>query len=186
MSKLPSSWASVKLADIGTWRGGGTPSKANSAFWTNGTIPWVSPKDMKRPKLSTAQDLITEAAVKASATSLIDAGSVLMVTRSGILSHSLPVAVNLVPVALNRHKRKATWHAEKNPEGRWRKFTYDELVARDKTSLDLFWLKDDSLADLDNLPEPMDLAEEIIDNIEAGLLSFRTVAAALLPATVAK
>ena len=56
---------------------------------------------------------------------------------------------------------------------------YDELAARDKTSLDLFWLKDDSLADLDNLPEPADLAEEIIDNIEAGLLSFRAVAAAL-------
>jgi type I restriction enzyme M protein len=65
--------------------------------------------------------------------------------------------------------------------GRWRKFTYDELIARDKTSLDLFWLKDDSLADLDNLPEPMDLAEEIIDNIEAGLFSFRAVAAALQP-----
>jgi type I restriction enzyme M protein len=82
----------------------------------------------------------------------------------------------------NRHKRKATWHADKNPEGRWRKFTYDELVSRDKTSLDLFWLKDDGLADLANLPEPADLAEEIIDNIEAGLLSFRAVAAALQPA----
>ena len=81
----------------------------------------------------------------------------------------------------NRHKRKATWHPEKNPEGRWRKFTYDELVSRDKTSLDLFWLKDDGLADLDNLPEPADLAEEIIENIEAGLLNFRAVAAALQP-----
>ena len=79
----------------------------------------------------------------------------------------------------NRQKRKETWHAEKNPDGRWRKFSYDELVARDKTSLDLFWLKDDSLADLDNLPEPEILAEEIIDNIEAGLSSFRAVAAAL-------
>ena len=78
-----------------------------------------------------------------------------------------------------RQKRKETWHAEKNPDGRWRKYTYDELAARDKTSLDLFWLKDDSLADLDNLPEPADLAEEIIENIEAGLASFRTVAAAL-------
>ena len=47
------------------------------------------------------------------------------------------------------------------------------------TILDLFWLKDDSLADLDNLPEPADLAEEIIDNLEAGLNSFRTVAAVL-------
>ena len=79
----------------------------------------------------------------------------------------------------NRHKRKETWHPEKSPDGRWRKFTYEDLVARDKTSLDLFWLKDDSLADLDNLPEPADLAEEIIDNLEAGLNSFRTVAAVL-------
>lgn len=79
----------------------------------------------------------------------------------------------------DRHKRKETWHAEKNPTGRWRKYSYAELAARDKTSLDLFWLKDDSLADLDNLPEPADLAEEIIENIEAGLNSFRIVAARL-------
>lgn len=83
----------------------------------------------------------------------------------------------------NRHKRKETWHAEKNPNGRWRKYTHAELVARDKTSLDLFWLKDDSLADLDNLPEPDLLAEEIIENIEAGLANFRTVAAALTKST---
>jgi type I restriction enzyme M protein len=79
----------------------------------------------------------------------------------------------------NRHKRKATWHPEKKPEGRWRSFSYEELVARDKTSLDLFWLKDKSLTDLDNLPEPDDLAEEIIENLEAGLSSFREVLAGL-------
>lgn len=65
------------------------------------------------------------------------------------------------------------------PEGRWRKFTYSELIARDKTSLDVFWLKDKSLTDLDNLPEPDDLATEIIDNIEAGLNSFRAVLGSL-------
>lgn len=54
-----------------------------------------------------------------------------------------------------------------------------ELVARDKTSLDLFRLKDDSLADLDNLPEPADLAEGIIENIEAGLENFRRLALSL-------
>ena len=75
----------------------------------------------------------------------------------------------------NRHERKATWHASKNPEGRWRKFTYDELKARDKTSLDVFWLKDKSLTDLDNLPKPDELAEEIIENLEAGLVNFRQV-----------
>ncbi len=54
----------------------------------------------------------------------------------------------------NRHDRKETWNAENAPEGRWRKFSYQELIARDKTSLDIFWLKDKSLSDLDNLPEP--------------------------------
>mgnify|MGYP007046382001 CR=1 FL=1 len=51
----------------------------------------------------------------------------------------------------------------------------DQILARDKTSLDIFWLKDKSLADLENLPEPDDLAEEIIENIEAGLNSFREI-----------
>lgn len=79
----------------------------------------------------------------------------------------------------SRHKRKPTWDAEKSPNGRWRKYTYEELAARDKTSLDLFWLKDDTLTDLDNLPEPEVLADEIIENMEAGLASFRAVAASL-------
>lgn len=52
-------------------------------------------------------------------------------------------------------------------------------IARDNTSLDVFWLKDESLTDLDNLPEPDDLAEEIIGNLEAGLNSFREVLAGL-------
>jgi|GEM_PF-1764330 len=75
----------------------------------------------------------------------------------------------------NRHKRKEIWSAEKNPDGRWRKYSYKELAARDKTSLDLFWLKNDTFANLDNLPEPDVLADEIIENIEAGLSSFRAV-----------
>jgi type I restriction enzyme M protein len=78
----------------------------------------------------------------------------------------------------NRHKRKETW-SEKNTEGRWRKFTYDEIIARDKTSLDITWLKDKSLADLDNLPDPDVIAEDIIENLEAGLESFRSIIKAL-------
>jgi type I restriction enzyme M protein len=79
----------------------------------------------------------------------------------------------------NRHQRAETWKEQENPEGRWRKFTYDQIIARDKTSLDIFWLKDKSLADLDNLPEPDDIAAEIIDNVEAGLACFREIAGAL-------
>ena len=69
--------------------------------------------------------------------------------------------------------------SEKNPEGRWRKFTYDEIIARDKTSLDITWLKDKSLTDLDNLPDPDELAVEIVENLEAGLESFKAIIAAL-------
>jgi type I restriction enzyme M protein len=79
----------------------------------------------------------------------------------------------------NINKRTETYHAETNPEGRWRKFTYDEITARDKTSLDITWLKDKSLADLDNLPDPDVLAIDIIENIEAGLESFRAVLSGL-------
>lgn len=75
----------------------------------------------------------------------------------------------------NRYQREETW-SETNPEGRWRKFTYEELIARDKTSLDIFWLRDKSLTDLDNLPDPDILALEIIENLEAGLESFRAIA----------
>ncbi|MBL9193790.1 MAG: restriction endonuclease subunit S [Opitutaceae bacterium] len=107
---IPDSWTTIRLSEVGTWRGGGTPSKANPAFWTNGTIPWVSPKDMKQARLSTAQDLITESAVVSSATNIVAAGSILLVTRSGILAHSLPVAVNLVPVALNQDIKAVTPH----------------------------------------------------------------------------
>ena len=53
------------------------------------------------------------------------------------------------------------------------KFSYEEIIARDKTSLDITWLKDKSLADLDNLPDPEVLAEEIAENLEGALGSFR-------------
>src|SRR5262249_22949709 len=55
--------------------------------------------------------------------------------------------------AANRHQRKATW-SEKSPEGRFRAYDYAELVARDKCSLDVFWLKDESLEATQNLPAP--------------------------------
>jgi len=71
------------------------------------------------------------------------------------------------------HKRKETWNATNQSEGKWRKFSYEELKARDKTSLDVFWLRDkEASPNLDNLPEPDELAEEIIENLEAGLTAF--------------
>ena len=72
-------------------------------------------------------------------------------------------------------ERRETWQAETNSEGRWRKFTYEDVVSRDKTSLDISWIKDKSLADLDNLPDPDVLAGDIVENIEAALESFREI-----------
>ena len=73
-----------------------------------------------------------------------------------------------------RQKRKATW-SEKNPEGRWRVYAYDEILARDKVSLDLSWLRDESLEDSANLPEPNVLAQEIADDLQAALAQIQDI-----------
>ena len=72
---------------------------------------------------------------------------------------------------LNRHERAPTW-TESDPQGRWRMFTYDELVARDKVNLDIFWLRDESLEDSANLPDPDVLAREIMEELKAALEQF--------------
>ncbi len=61
------------------------------------------------------------------------------------------------------------------PEGRFRRYGIDEILSRDKTSLDIFWIKDKSLADLDNLPDPDVLAAEILENLEEAMESFRGI-----------
>jgi type I restriction enzyme M protein len=78
----------------------------------------------------------------------------------------------------NRHERKPTW-SEKNPDGRWRVYSYDEIVARDKASLDIFWLRDESLADSANLPDPDVIAGEIIEDLRAALEEFEQLKAGL-------
>ena len=72
----------------------------------------------------------------------------------------------------NRNIRKETWSQE-NPNGRWRRFSINEILERDKTSLDIFWIKDKALADLDNLPSPDELAGDIIENLQSALESFQ-------------
>jgi len=79
------------LRDLCTIRHGGTPSKANAAFWA-GDVPWVSPKDMKSALILDAADHISDDAIENSATHLVPTKSVLVVVRSGILAHTLPVA----------------------------------------------------------------------------------------------
>jgi type I restriction enzyme M protein len=75
----------------------------------------------------------------------------------------------------NRHKREPTF-GDGSPQGRWRVYGYDELMARDKVNLDIFWLKDESLADSENLPAPEVIAQEIVDDLESALEQFRLIA----------
>jgi len=92
----------------------------------------------------------------------------------------------------NRHERKPTWSSssspsmeplhsdvpvqQDNPNGRWRPYDYEELINRDKASLDIFWLKDDSLEDSENLSAPDVIAAEIVEDLEAALEQFREIA----------
>jgi len=78
----------------------------------------------------------------------------------------------------NRHNRTATW-SEGNPTGRWRSYDYDELIGRDKASLDIFWLRDDSLEDDANLADPDLIAAEIIEDLQAALADFAEIQADL-------
>src|SRR5690606_9475186 len=74
----------------------------------------------------------------------------------------------------SRNRRKATW-SEKAPDGRWRSFTYEEILAHDKVSLDVFWLRDESLEDSASLPEPHLLAQEIADDLRSALSQIEDV-----------
>ena len=101
LGRIPDSWKLSPLKYVSRFSGGGTPSKDTPSFW-NGDIPWVSPKDMKQSKITTTIDKITERAIEESSTNLLDQGALLLVVRSGILQHSIPVAINDVPVTLNQ------------------------------------------------------------------------------------
>jgi type I restriction enzyme M protein len=85
----------------------------------------------------------------------------------------------------NRHDRTETW-SEENPDGRWRAYEQEELVARDKASLDIFWLRDEALEDGANLPEPDVIAAEIIEDLRAALAQFEEIQAELEEAPVAQ
>ncbi|GAB3085098.1 restriction endonuclease subunit S [Corynebacterium aquatimens] len=92
----------ITLKDAGTWFGGGTPSKKNESFWQNGTIAWVSPKDMHDHTVTHTIDYITNEAVEGSSTKLVPAGSTALVARSSILEKKLPVAYFPQEVAMNQ------------------------------------------------------------------------------------
>jgi len=76
----------------------------------------------------------------------------------------------------NRHDRKQTWSEKKNPDGRWRSFAIEEILKRDKTNLDIFWVKDESLEDIDKLPDPDVIANELVEELQIALEQLQEIA----------
>ena len=82
--------------------GGGTPSKAHPEYYEDGDIPWVSSKDMKTDVLIDSQIKINQLGIDNSMAKIVPTNSVIMVIRSGILKHTLPIAINAVPITVNQ------------------------------------------------------------------------------------
>lgn len=97
----------VVLREIVTVRGGGTPRKSSAHFY-GGDIPWVTPKDMKRPLIGESEVTLTEVGLRNSPAKLVPEGSVLVVVRSGVLKHTLPVALTTRPVTVNQDMKALT------------------------------------------------------------------------------
>lgn len=126
------SWTRARLKDIGTWYGGGTPAKLNRDFWTDGDIPWLSPKDMGPDVLTSTIDRVTAAAVVGSSTKLVPAGSVAVVTRSGILERTVPVAVVPFATTMNQDMKAVVPHSGIDPRWiAWGLRAYERDLLRD-------------------------------------------------------
>lgn len=169
MTRLPAGWRSTPLRDLGTWYGGGTPSKGRPEFWAAGTVPWLSPKDMGPDVVSRTQDLITEDAVAGSSVRLVPPGSVAVVVRSGILERKVPIAVVPMATTLNQDMKAVVPHSHVDP--RWIAWA---LRAKERQVLDRCRKAGTTVASLDTkrlmdqeLPlPPLDEQRRIVDLLE--------------------
>ena len=92
LDKPHSSTKIITIGELGSWSGGKTPSMDNSDYWEDGTMPWITSKDMKVSTLEDTEDHITTKAIKEASMTVYPSNGIAVVTRSGILKHTLPVA----------------------------------------------------------------------------------------------
>ena len=98
----------LPLGELGRWTGGGTPSKSRRDFWDDGTIPWLSPKDMHHPIIRDTEDHITPAAASGSTTNIVGRGAIAVVVRSSILDKRFPSALLECDMAINQDMKALT------------------------------------------------------------------------------
>jgi type I restriction enzyme S subunit len=113
---VPKSWRIEKIGDIYDSWGGLTPSKANSKYWGEG-VAWVSSKDVKSRRIAASTHTVTRDAIAETGLRVCPPGTVLVVVRSGVLAHTLPVAVTEVPVAINQDLK--AFHSEEPFLNEW-------------------------------------------------------------------
>ncbi|GJD22893.1 hypothetical protein RIVM261_078490 [Rivularia sp. IAM M-261] len=102
LGQIPIEWEIISIGELGSWKGGLTPSKLVASNWTNGNVLWISPKDFKEGEISDSEDKITEKALINSNLSLFEAGDIIVVFRSSILRHKFPVAVVKTAFTVNQ------------------------------------------------------------------------------------
>jgi hypothetical protein len=168
-NKVSSKWKLSELGKCGKWQGGGTPSKSVPAYWENGDILWISPKDMKTRIVKNSQQKITRIGVENSPAKITSGEAVLFVVRSGILRRVLPVAIAVPGVTVNQDMQAVVpsnhsveflyWYCEAN-----------EQAIRHECSKDGTTVESIDVASLKRFPVPvptLDEQNEIVRLIEA-------------------
>lgn len=115
LGRIPREWEAVKVGNLGVWRGGSTPSKSQPSYWNGGNILWVSPKDFRGSEIVDSEDKVTSHALNNTSLTLFNAGSVLVVFRSGILRHTLPVATASASFTVNQDVKVLSANADIDP-----------------------------------------------------------------------
>ncbi|MGJ0485148.1 MAG: restriction endonuclease subunit S [Methylomicrobium sp.] len=168
-------WKVKRLDELGRWTGGMTPSMGNPAYWQSGTVPWLSSGDVKSVRLTTTALAISEYAIKEGTTTLVPAKSIIVVTRSGILRRYLPVAMNIIPMAINQDIKALLPNGNVQPDYLLHSLNYngDRILSRclksgtTVESIEFRWLKDFTIP-IPPLPEQTAIAE-ILDDMDADI-----------------
>jgi len=158
---------SVPLSEVTEGRSGGTPSTKQSRYW-GGTLPWISPKDMKILEIRDSEDHLTEYAVKENATTLVPENSILLVVRSGILQRTVPVAITRVPAAINQDLRAFTIKDSRLLPGFLLHFLnaqQDKLLRLVKYSTTVQSINKEELEAFPIPLPPLDIQKEILDRV---------------------
>ena len=159
------------LGDLCDGQSGSTPSKRNKAFW-NGGIPWVSPKDMKNDIINDTVDHITDEAIAAGNAPLVPPNSVLVVVvRSGILQHTVPIAVNTAEVSINQDMRAFIPKADVPVIGNFiavfLKCSQHKLLAQVKWSTTVQSINRESIQDIEIPLPPLKIQKQLVEKVTA-------------------